>query len=303
MILLDIKAAFDSVWHAALIFKMHSLNMPLRLIKLIQSFLDNRSFKVHIRKHCSSSVALPAGCPQGSCLSPILYNLYTSDFPHLSSCTASIFADDTAILTSALSPTDIITNLQNALITTQYYFSKWNILVNSTKTQAILFTRKRKPEYLPQTNLSFNSHSITWDSKVKYLGVTLDPKLTFNAHIGYITQKINLLTRTLYPFINRNSNLSLHNKLLIIKSIFFAIIYYGCPVWGHCARSHINKLQVVQNKLLKLVYNLPRDFSTRRLHSLADIELVPDKIQRLTNNFILRCQSSEFEHIRELVPP
>ena len=66
-------------------------------------------------------------CPQGSCLSPILYNLYTSDFPQLNYCTLSIFADDTAVLSSELLACDVIGNLQRALNELHCYFKKWRI--------------------------------------------------------------------------------------------------------------------------------------------------------------------------------
>ena len=77
MILLDIKSAFDSVWHDALIHKHIKLKFNENIIKIIQSFLSLRSFRVHIGAKSSSLYLIKAGCPQGSCLSPILYNLYT----------------------------------------------------------------------------------------------------------------------------------------------------------------------------------------------------------------------------------
>lgn len=300
MVLLDVKAAFDSVWHDGLVFKMINFNFPIQLTKIIYSFLHLRTFKVHIGSYSSERVSLTAGCPQGSCLSPILYNLYTADFPQLDYCALSIFADDTAILSSEILATDVITNLQRALTELHSYFNKWKIMLNTDKTQAIYFTRKRKDCFLPQSSIMFDNYPIQWEQKVKYLGVMLDPKMKFKDHIPYITDKVNILTRILYPFINRNSGLNISNKKLILKSIFHAIIFYAAPVWSTSANCHLQKLQIAQNKLLKLIYNLPWFFSTERLHSLAGIELVKDRIIRLTENFNIRCLSSGYEHINEL---
>lgn len=79
-----------------------------------------------------------------------------------------------------------------------------------------------------------------------------------------------------------------------------AIMFYGAPAWNDIANCHIKKLQISQNKLLKMIYNLARHFSTHRLHSINSIEMVDDRISKLTHNYNLRCQLSEYEHINEL---
>ena len=301
MVLLDIKAAFDSVWHNGLIFKMKQFNFPIELIKIIQNFLQNRSFNVYLGKIYSQQINISSGCPQGSCLSPVLYNVFTADIPTFSNCVTSIFADDTSILSSDIYSADIITNLQLALTGLNKYFNKWKILINPEKTQAIYFTRRRRNCYTPQTSLRFISHDIPWGNKVKYLGVMLDTKLNFNNHIPYIIDKINKITRMMYPIINRKSELNIENKKIIIKSIFHPIIFYCAPVWSTSAKCHLCKIQVAQNKLLKMIFKLPWHYSTRRLHILAGFELVHDKIERLTLNFSRRCLSSQYQHINELI--
>ena len=247
-----------------------------------------------------SSDIITADCPQGSCLSPILYNIFTSHIPTFPNCTTSIFADDTSILSYDLYATKIVSNLQNALIELNNYFNKWNILVNPEKTQAIYFTRKRKECFIPQSPLRFMSHDISWESKVKYLGVVLDTKLNFNEHIPYLLDKINKTTCLMYPLINRNSDLSTENKKLIIKAIFHPIMFYCCPVWSNSAKCHINKLQIAQNKLLKMIFRLPWHYSTRRLHIIANMEHFNEKLSRLTVNFIRRCELSQHSHINEI---
>lgn len=302
MILLDIKSAFDAVWHDALIHKLSVIGMDIPTIRIIRSYLTDRSFKVHVGGQYSQEYNIPAGCPQGSCLSPILYNIFTSDFPSLPGCESSIFADDTAILCSDSLSNDILVNLQRSVETTIHYFRKWKILVNPSKTQSIFFTRKRRPCFLPQHKISVDGVEVEWETKVRYLGVILDRKLLFNDHVSYIVNKINTTTRILYPFINRKSELNIENKLLILKVIFHAILFYAAPAWHDTSDCHLRRLQVCQNKLLKMFYNLPFYYSTSRLHSQSDILLVKDKINIMTENFFVRCANSSHEHIKNLCP-
>lgn len=289
MVLLDIKAAFDSVWHNGLIFKLLQLKFPPHIIKFVQNFLTFRKFRVHIGSKRSSLFDVNAGCPQGSCLSPVLYNIYTSDIPALPNCVTSIFADDTAVLSASKLPCEIISNLQTALRILLDYFTKWKIAVNREKFQAIYFTRKRKECFIPQAGININNMDIKWETKVKYLGVTQDTKLTYKEHISYIINKCNILIRTLYPFINRTSALSTENKMLIFKQIFQSVIFYAAPVWSTSATCHLTRLQILQNKLLKLIYNLPKWHSTLRLHQIANTDLVVVKIRELTEKFYSKC--------------
>lgn len=302
MVLLDIKSAFDSVWHDALIYKLIKIGLDKPTIKILQSFLTDRSFRVQIGNEMSNIFTITAGCPQGSCLSPILYNIFTHDFPCLNGCESSIFADDTAILSSGTYSSTIIVKLQDSIDSVVNYFNKWKILVNSSKTQSIFFSRKRKECFLPNSSIKINGLDIAWENNVKYLGVVLDKKMLFNDHISYTINKINIATKVLYPFINRRSKLNIENKLIILKVIFHAIIFYGAPVWHESSYCHIKRLQISQNKTLKMMCNLLHRFSTYRLHSRYNLLLVKDQINDITQKFNNRCSNSSFEHIRSLVP-
>jgi hypothetical protein len=47
-IFLDVAKAFDTVWHDELDYKLHSAGLPLSMVKLINSFLENRVFHANI---------------------------------------------------------------------------------------------------------------------------------------------------------------------------------------------------------------------------------------------------------------
>ncbi|GFT51154.1 uncharacterized protein TNCV_4817521 [Trichonephila clavipes] len=69
------------MWHDGLIYKLILFKFPTYLIKIIHSYLDNRTFNVKLNDVLSSQRPILASTPQGSILSPALYNIYTSDFP------------------------------------------------------------------------------------------------------------------------------------------------------------------------------------------------------------------------------
>ncbi|GBN39168.1 putative RNA-directed DNA polymerase from transposon X-element, partial [Araneus ventricosus] len=80
-VFLDVRKAFDRMWHNGLIAKFIDFKFPDYLTIIIQKFLSNRKFQVRINQALSSVGNIHAGTPQGSALSPTLYNIFTADFP------------------------------------------------------------------------------------------------------------------------------------------------------------------------------------------------------------------------------
>jgi len=61
----------------------------------------------------------------------------------------------------------------------------------------------------------------------------------------------------LFSILNRKSTLEKKCSLLIQKQILRPLITYACPIWGKCALTHLKKLQIFQNKILRIITNAP----------------------------------------------
>jgi len=139
MAFLDVEKAFDNVLHDGLIYKLYNFGFPIFLIKIIESYLQQRSFRVSLHGVESNTLQIPAGVPQGSLLGPSLYNIYTSDIPQLdSNCKFFLFADDTAIAVKGRVPRELKNKLQRCLNAFAEYANTWKIKINPSKTQTIM---------------------------------------------------------------------------------------------------------------------------------------------------------------------
>jgi hypothetical protein len=132
---------------------------------------------------------------------------------------------------------------------------------------AIYFTRRRAGRFLPYTEIVVNGVSIPWASKVKYLGLTFDKKIIFKDHCKNKLNKMSQLIKIYYPFINRKSRLCKAVKITMFKTIFRAAMLYESHGWSGCAASHRRRLQIIQNKVLKMILRKPWWYLTNDLHA------------------------------------
>jgi len=58
-------------------------------------------------------------------------------------------------------------------------------------------------------------------------------------------------------------------------------LLYAASVWAPASRSYLNKLQVTQNKFLRVTLNVTRDTRIEDLHKLAKIESIDDIMSRM----------------------
>jgi hypothetical protein len=77
--------------------------------------------------------------------------------------------------------------------------------------------------------------------------------------------------------LGRNSELSVHNKLILYKQVIRPVWSYGIQLWGGTSESNIQVIQHYQNKLLKCIVNAPWYVQNSGLHRDLGIKTVTDK--------------------------
>ena len=95
MLSLDLRAAFDTLWHQSLLHKLFAMSFPPFLLRFVRSFLTGRRFCINIYGVRSVPRPVIAGIPQSAVVSPTLFNCYLHDVPHLPGVDIAEFADDT----------------------------------------------------------------------------------------------------------------------------------------------------------------------------------------------------------------
>lgn len=97
--------------------------------------------------------------PQGSVLSPTLFSAYVNNIPIQPHILLAQFADDTALVTSSRQLNTAIRRLQAQLDALEQWLTANKIKINTDKTQALLFTRRRP---ILDVQLKLFDQNIAW---------------------------------------------------------------------------------------------------------------------------------------------
>ena len=97
LVSLDLSAAFDTVDHSVLIDLLnHNFGLSNTTLEWVRSYLQDRKLVVKIRQDHSACHTFNFSVPQGSCLGPVLFNIYCSTITDCVDNNQSIsgYADD-----------------------------------------------------------------------------------------------------------------------------------------------------------------------------------------------------------------
>lgn len=285
-IFIDVRQAFDRVWHCGLIHKLKSL-LPGSFCAIIQSYLKNRRYTVSYNSAISRTRDIKAGVPQGSTLGPLLYILFTADIPTTDHVTVATFADDTAILATHKEYSAATTLLQAAVDKISVWANKWKIGLNETKTVRIDFALR--PHGFEPTYIA--GKPVPCASTVKYLGLHLDTRLNWRAHVRKKSEHTRALLRKYYWLLGYHSRLSLGSKRLIYMMIIKPAWSYGIPVWGTTKKSNREVIQRSQNRVLRCITKAPWYVSNSTIHRDLQLPTINETIKDAVEKYNRRLHN------------
>jgi hypothetical protein len=284
-VFLDVAKVFDTVWVKGLLYKLTVLNFPSYLVKTISSCLDCRVFQTSFQSATSTRRGMRAGVAQGGLVSPVLFSLYVNDI-HTPSRHVELaqYTDDTALAATSRGPSLLVTYLEAYLDRLERWLRDWRIACTISTSTAVLFVKAARRIQKPRA-VQFLGEPIQWVETARYIGVALDTRLTWSAHVNQVGKKAAQRLGVLGPLQTRRSGLSVRNGVLLYKQLIRPMMDYACPIWRSAVRSHVRKLQVLQSKCLHTATNEPWYVSNRQSHEDFGIPFFADHIRALTESF------------------
>ena len=180
----DIEAAYDTVLRPVILRKLYQYGIRGRMGLFIKNFLSNRSFRVRVGNHLSSTFSQESGIPQGGVLSVALFAIVINDIGENlpASIGRSLFVDDLAIWFSASNSRHMARQLQLAVTRLERWSKENGLRFSTAKTVSVHFCRRRCSD--PSLGLRLYGQTIPTVPVVKFLGVQLDRRLTYREHFN-----------------------------------------------------------------------------------------------------------------------
>lgn len=293
LISIDFSKAFDNVNLDKLIKILIKFKTEKRTINWLKQFLYNRKI-IFEGSNNQQEITTSAGLPQGSCLSPILFNIYTTEFHKIAKENVKIyqFADDFNLLISGKNIRSIKKEIKKAIITFTKIAKKLSLPINCEKSGFMELFRKTKKINI----ITHNNHTIERSSFIKTLGITYDDKFNFKKHHNILKENMNRDLNSLKIISAINHGIHPFTALNIFKAIIKSRLDYSSLVTSISSKSNLDITQRIQNTALRFTLGLIKSTPIDSINSLSGMP--PRKFQNELNIIKLiikkKYQGNEF---------
>ena len=253
-IFIDLSKAFDTIDHTTLLVKLSRYGIRGVAGSLIESYLSIRTQFTEVLNEKSESLTIQYGVPQGSVLGPLLFLFYINDISRLSNLGIFVlFADDTNIFIDGATAEEAY-NKGNVLLKCLYKYMVLNKLhVNMSKCCYIHFKPHvtKLDEEDVNIKLEIDGFQIKQCTETRFLGVIIDDKLNWEAHVKFLKRKLNYAAATL----NRiKDSIPSHLHRDLYYTLFESHLSYCISAWGSAAQFRINSLWMIQKHCIRILF-------------------------------------------------
>ena len=280
VIFMDVAGAFNNVHHNRLIHNLRKRHIPKQITQWIYSFLQERTTQLRFNGTMSQSISTPAGVPQGSPLSPILYIYYNADLleiPKQEELELGLgFIDDITYGVKGSSAEENTRRLTRMLKKAEEWRERHGAQFEKSKYMLVHFTRNAKQETV--TPIVLNETTITPTTEAKYLGVTFDKDLKYRTHLDQIVKKGTKFALAIASIARSNWG----PEFKYLKRLFTAVaaprMDYAAIIWHrpkdyHTAQTQkqIRKMETIQRQIMKTITGCFKTTSTAALERETDL--------------------------------
>ena len=183
----------------------------------------------------------------------LLFLIYISDTSKLK---FFLFADDTNLLYANKDLKTLENTVNTELIKLCDWLTSNKLTLNIKKSNFVLFRTWQKRITTPVNIRLFDSDTgqyVDLDNKecVKYLGVLIDSHLSWRNQIDYISTK---LSKTIRLFAKLRHSVPQHTLITLYWSLIHPYLNYGIIAWGQASKTLLNKLLLLQKRVLRFIF-------------------------------------------------
>ena len=250
---LDIEGAFDNVSFDAIKRALTDNCDSKEVNQWIMSMIHNRKTTVELQGK-KKVIAIRKGCPQGGILSPFLWNLVINELLEYTRnkipSDLQGFADDLALVSIVTSPKkpsgkqgfdeDTLREVtQKSLNSINQWCKRSGLTLSQLKTHCVMFTNRRNWSF--SKPLKVDGTEIEVQKSTKFLGLTLDSKLSWNEHIENVCKKSKGILMQCRKAVGPTWGFKPATMRWVYEVMVRPIISYGATIWIDGTRKQHNQ--------------------------------------------------------------
>ena len=290
----DLQKAFDTVDHKILLEKLYNCGIRGIVHDWFQNYLSNRKQFVSINNIDSNLGNINCGVPQGSVLGPLLFLIYVNDIANASpNSNIRLFADDTNVFVYGKSLIETNLKAEGVVKELNQWFLANKLSLSIDKTCYSIFGCHDITSRQHNT-LKLNDTVLTKVDRCKYLGVMIDSDLKWQSHVDLVYSKLLKFTGIFYKlrcFLSAN----------VLRLLYFAFVHsqilYGIEVYANTCHAQLNKLCVLNNKILRIIQNKPLCTPVVQLYKSYNTLPIPE-----LHHFQLLCLVFKYFNCKDKLP-
>ena len=286
--LIDLEKAFERANPTHILHALTSQGIHGRLLGWIRDYLRNRTAAVKFAGHTSDPRNFQLGTPQGSSLSPSLFNLLVDQILQNTNTaghtTIAAYADDLAIVSACPN------TLQRTLNSLTTACTNIGLTISTNKTKAMAFpTAPRDPLYI-------NNHPLEWVNRYKYLGIILDSRMTFGPHAEYTLTRCRQRLNALKLITTPRAGASIRVLRTVYTACIRPLLEYAAPVLGNLAPTWKLALERTQRNALAVIFGAARGTNRDALAIETGLHTTAHRQEQLTQKYIAKVICTQQQH-------
>ena len=287
----DLEKAYDRTWKYGILSDLFDLDFRGRLPTFIEGFLSERLFDVRVGSTLSQLYKQEMGVPQGSILSPILFNIKINNIiKHVTKgLDASLFVDDFALCIRGSRLSTLERTMQLCIDRINQWVVENGFKFSASKTVCMHFTKKRGICDKPSITLENTELQVV--EEAKFLGLIFDKRLTFKSHVSQLRKKCEKALDILRVVGHTDWGADKVTLLHLYRALIRSKLDYGCIVYGSASKSVLQMLNTVHHQGLRIALGAFRTSPVKSLYAEAKEPSLESRRTKLTLNYVLKLKS------------
>ena len=127
---------------------------------------------------------------------------------------------------------------------------------------------------------------LQYKKKCKFLGVTLDDKLSLKDHIEEIVSKCKKRLNLLKALCGKNWGATPETILYTYRCYIRPVLEYSSILFAYAEESLLKRIQAVETLAIKIAHRLPPWTTNHFCYSYVTFEKITDRIKKLAKDFL-----------------